>query len=698
MGRHFPLHASAAAKVSIFAERLALVAARLSRNPTFAPPIAGSVRRDHVMLTAVDALPTVPTGDQVNVLGVLTQPEEGLWCLEDGQKCVALNLSAAQRVGGFFTEMSVVLVQGFYDADATTTDMIVGGAAAGATAAAAGGASASAASASAADVGSSSSSSSTSTRFVPLVDGRLPGVLSVDFIVHPPEESRSDTLKAMSLEDPLGHIKSPAEYARALALEKADIDAGADTGKGSAASSSGLGAAVGALQRSHSHGSRGRGTGMGIDAAVSADAKAAELDADGDDDEEAIIDLTGAAAGSEPRSSEPRSFAILSDVHLDRPATVEALGQLLRSYASLNALPAVLVLMGAFCSTPFGQLEGDRDRFASRMEDLARLLASIPQLRTAGTQVVLVPGPTDPGTSGALPRPALPAFFCRSLMNNPKLPTVHLASNPCRLRWYTQEVLLFRGDLTNKLRRRAILAPFPADAEPAQHTLDTVVKQGHLCPLPLSVQPLYWEHDHALRLCPLPDILVLAEGRERYALTHEGTGMQMLNPGPFHKDSDFLFYVPGSRVAALCRVNEPEDDAHAHAHAHAPEYEHAARLRTEARSAAATSTSRAVAPSSRSASISASAAASAMRSAGGGGASEADLSASAAGDSAGRSTAARSSAARGLLAAEDEEAADADADAGADADAAVIAEDFLTDAAAAPPYDAGADLQQDDAL
>lgn len=32
----------------------------------------------------------------------------------------------------------------------------------------------------------------------------------------------------------------------------------------------------------------------------------------------------------------------------------------------------------------------------------------------------------------------------------------------------------------------------------------TVLDQGHLCPLPLAVRPIYWSHDHALRIYPSP--------------------------------------------------------------------------------------------------------------------------------------------------------------------------------------------------
>jgi hypothetical protein len=37
------------------------------------------------------------------------------------------------------------------------------------------------------------------------------------------------------------------------------------------------------------------------------------------------------------------------------------------------------------------------------------------------------------------------------------------------------------------------------------------MSQAHLCPLPISAQPVYWQYDHALRLAPLPDALIIAE-------------------------------------------------------------------------------------------------------------------------------------------------------------------------------------------
>lgn len=38
----------------------------------------------------------------------------------------------------------------------------------------------------------------------------------------------------------------------------------------------------------------------------------------------------------------------------------------------------------------------------------------------------------------------------------------------------------------------------------AMQLVTTLTHQSHLCPLPLSVQPIIWNYDHCLRLYPTP--------------------------------------------------------------------------------------------------------------------------------------------------------------------------------------------------
>jgi len=39
----------------------------------------------------------------------------------------------------------------------------------------------------------------------------------------------------------------------------------------------------------------------------------------------------------------------------------------------------------------------------------------------------------------------------------------------------------------------------------------SVVGQGHLSPFPFNISPVYWQHDCALRLYPLPDLVVIGD-------------------------------------------------------------------------------------------------------------------------------------------------------------------------------------------
>ncbi len=73
------------------------------------------------------------------------------------------------------------------------------------------------------------------------------------------------------------------------------------------------------------------------------------------------------------------------------------------------------------------------------------------------SKFIFVPGPGDPGPGNVLPRPALPAYFTSDLRQ--LLPTAVFASNPCRIRLYTQEVVLFRIDLQNHMRRLCLIPP-----------------------------------------------------------------------------------------------------------------------------------------------------------------------------------------------------------------------------------------------
>mmetsp|Transcript_33 Transcript_33/g.115 ORF Transcript_33/g.115 Transcript_33/m.115 type:complete len:519 (-) Transcript_33:47-1603(-) len=247
--------------------------------------------------------------------------------------------------------------------------------------------------------------------------------------------------------------------------------------------------------------------------------------------------------------AEASMFVILSDVHLDNPRVFDKVQALLEGFA--DVVPDVIVFMGNFISAPFGHGADDRRLYAENLTRLADLIAGYPSLAN-GSKFVFVPGLDDPGGS-VLPRAPIPAVFTKAL--RAQVRNVEFASNPCRLRFYSQDIVLFRHDLVSKMRRHAVVPPTDAHGtfEITEHLVRTVVDQGHLCPMAPTVQPVYWGKDHALRLYPLPQVAILADSFESYHWNYNET--TVFNPGPFHEDASFVVYRPASMEAEFSRVD-----------------------------------------------------------------------------------------------------------------------------------------------
>lgn len=69
--------------------------------------------------------------------------------------------------------------------------------------------------------------------------------------------------------------------------------------------------------------------------------------------------------------------------------------------------------------------------------------------------MVLVPGPWDAGYAGVLPQPPLLAPLVAAVRE--RLPSVVFSSNPCRIRYCSQEVVVFRYDLQLEMLRQHLL-------------------------------------------------------------------------------------------------------------------------------------------------------------------------------------------------------------------------------------------------
>jgi DNA polymerase epsilon subunit 2 len=86
-----------------------------------------------------------------------------------------------------------------------------------------------------------------------------------------------------------------------------------------------------------------------------------------------------------------------------------------------------------------------------------------------------------------------------------------------------------------------------------EHLVKTIMDQGHLCPIPQAVRPVHWEYDNALRIYPLPDVVILADHYNQYDSCYEDT--IAFNPGSFPADFSFVVYRPATRVTEFSRID-----------------------------------------------------------------------------------------------------------------------------------------------
>ncbi|XP_023230098.1 DNA polymerase epsilon subunit 2-like [Centruroides sculpturatus] len=245
-------------------------------------------------------------------------------------------------------------------------------------------------------------------------------------------------------------------------------------------------------------------------------------------------------------------FVFLSDVWLDKIQVMQKLRVLFAGYSEMP--PTCFVFMGNFLSTHAGysHFQTTKDGF----KKLASLISEFPRL-VENSYFVFIPGPNDPVLSHILPRPAIPNTFLDDFLK--KVPKAVFTTNPCRIRFYTQNILIFREDLIAKMCRNSVYFPWEHENDIDIPTLfaKTLVANAHLSPLPLVVQPIYWEWDFALCLYPLPDVIVCGDKYDPYCVTN--TDCIFFNPGSFPRSNfSFKVYLPGSKQVEDSQITETD--------------------------------------------------------------------------------------------------------------------------------------------
>lgn len=315
--------------------------------------------------------------------------------------------------------------------------------------------------------------------------------------------------------------------------------------------------------------------------------------------------------GASECSAEGRGrIVILGEVELDNARTLQAIKKVLTIYAAEPAdqTPMVVVLMGNLVryAVMAGGGSGGSIEYKEYFDSLASALSDYPTM-LQNTTFVFVPGDNDPwpsafsaGAATALPRSSVPELFTSRIKRafataNAEADKANgkrtdgeaiWSTNPTRLTMFgpAQEVVLFRDDISGRLRRNAVKfrpleeeaapnedasidsnamdpdqapndsmdvdeavetaeshIPAPKAKEPANSAgsidlhiarklVKTILDQGYLSPFPLSDRPVFWDHAGALQLYPLPTALVLMDPEAPpFAVTYEGC--HVMNPG-----------------------------------------------------------------------------------------------------------------------------------------------------------------------
>ncbi|CAB1334889.1 unnamed protein product, partial [Coregonus sp. 'balchen'] len=80
-----------------------------------------------------------------------------------------------------------------------------------------------------------------------------------------------------------------------------------------------------------------------------------------------------------------------------------------------------------------------------------------------------------------------------------------------RIQCCSQEIVVIREDLVNKMSRNGVQLP--------SSNLD-IPNHGHLTPLRLYVSPVFWAYDCALRVYPVPDVIIFADKYDPFNISN----------------------------------------------------------------------------------------------------------------------------------------------------------------------------------
>uniref|UniRef100_A0A7N8WW56 DNA polymerase epsilon subunit n=1 Tax=Mastacembelus armatus TaxID=205130 RepID=A0A7N8WW56_9TELE len=237
--------------------------------------------------------------------------------------------------------------------------------------------------------------------------------------------------------------------------------------------------------------------------------------------------------------NEDAMFVIVSDVWLDSVEVMDKLNIMFSGYAAMP--PTCFIFCGNFSSTPYGKTQ--IKSLKESLKALADAICSYPSIHSS-SRFVFVPGPEDPGPATILPRPPLADHITEEFRQ--RVPFSVFTTNPCRVQYCSQEMVIIREDLVNKMCRNCVRLP-NNNLDIPNHFVKTILSQGHLTPLPLYVSPVFWAYDYSLRVYPVPDVIVFADKYDPFSINN--ADCLCINPGSFPRSGfTFKVYYPSNRT------------------------------------------------------------------------------------------------------------------------------------------------------
>eukprot|EP01083_Nonionella_stella_P019208 53374_1 len=244
-------------------------------------------------------------------------------------------------------------------------------------------------------------------------------------------------------------------------------------------------------------------------------------------------------------------FVFLNDIYLDENETFNKLMAVFDGYAAQDVAPTLFIFLGNFT-----RKQCDLRTFAGLFDKFADLLVNkYGETLCKTSDFIFVCGPNDQPIGNVLPLPPLLKSLRKKFdfyQENDQI-AVHFQSNPFRIRFGTQEIVCFKQNLLQKMKRNCVIVPdFTTDKELTDHLTKTILDQSNLNPLPLEISPIYWNYAHALNLYPAPHLIVLGDTNEEYKWKYEDS--QVCCPGNFTDTGRFIAYTPCTKEVDYCQI------------------------------------------------------------------------------------------------------------------------------------------------